>query len=245
MRKLSLLIFSLFFLLDLSAQEYVMDTNEANDSLKQKEICLIPFQNKYYRSEVDRSMAVNEGMDFKQLRDQLRRELDRQLYMILDEDFDVVSLLKNGGEEDWELMNYIFSSTAGSYTELEAETEVQRKLLANGQIKEAPKTEGQRYMKTVVHHPPLFSTLEENLGADYYLFIGELDILMPTNVSEKEDSRYVYVHYTLYDKSGEMIDSGVKSQMLPAKKCKKIKDLSNNGFAPIGFQFKNELEAYK
>ena len=72
MRKLSLLIFSLFFLLDLSAQEYVMDTNEANDSLKQKEICLIPFQNKYYRSEVDRSMAVNEGMDFKQLRDQLR-----------------------------------------------------------------------------------------------------------------------------------------------------------------------------
>ena len=102
-------LFVLFFILSSSlyAQDYVIEDDGLTDSLK-KTLTIIPFQNNYYRSEIDRALALNEKIDFNQLRDRLRNELDRQLYVALQEDFDIISFLKDDTEEDRELLNYIF-----------------------------------------------------------------------------------------------------------------------------------------
>lgn len=242
-----------FFLLAVSllsgasvyAQDYVIDQVELQDTIEKKVITLIPFQNKYYRSEIDRSLGMSENINFQDLRDGLRKELDKQLFMILDDDFEVKSFLKNDSEEEREILDYVFYGTAGSYTALEENEKVERGLVKNGQIKEAPVEEGQRYMKTVIHHPPLISTLNKASNSDYYLFIGELDILLPTTPEHREKSRYIYVHYTLYNVNGEILDSGMLSQLIASKKCKKVKDISLYGFAPIAYQFKNTLEEFK
>ena len=172
-------LFVVFFLFSASlfSQDYVIEDDGLTDSIK-KVLTIIPFQNNYYRSEIDRSLALNEEINFNTLRDRLRNELDRQLYVVLQEDFDIVSFLKDDTEEDRELLNYIFYSTASQYTHLENDEAVDRRMLANGQIKETPEQEGQSYMKTVIHHPPLLSTMQESAPSDWFLFIGEMDILI-------------------------------------------------------------------
>jgi hypothetical protein len=232
----------LLFTAPLFSQEYVIENSEVNDSL-QKTITLIPFQNNYYRSEIDRSLGASENLDFQALRDALRSELDRQLYMILNDEYNVVSFLKNSTQDDQELLEYIYYSTASSYSSLETGEQIDRSILDLGQIKEAPVEEDQRYMKTVIHHPPLLETLSKQLPSDLYLFIGELDILLPQNIEEKEKNRYIYMHFTLYDDLGEIVDSGIISQVINKKKCKHIKDISMDGFAPIAYQLKTRLEA--
>lgn len=237
-------IFSLLLLISapLFSQDFVIEESDTNDSLN-KTISLIPFQNNYYRSEIDRSLAASENLDFQALRNALRSELDRQLFMILSDDFRVVSFLKNSTQDDQELLEYIYYSTASSYSNLETGEQVDRRILDMGQIKEAPMEEDQRYMKTVIHHPPLLETLSAQLPSDLYLFIGELDILLPQNIEEKEKNRYIYMHFTLYNAKGEIIDSGIISQVINKKKCKHIKGISMDGFAPIAYQLKTRLEA--
>lgn len=232
----------LFFSTSLFSQDFVIEDDGLNDSLR-KTIAIIPFQNNYYRSEIDRSLAASEHLDFQSLRDVQRKELDKQLYLILNDEYNVLSFLKDKNEDDQELLDYIFYSTASSYTNLESDEKVDRSILGLGQIKEAPISEDQRYMKTVIHHPPLMATLAEQLPADLYLFIGELDILLPKDFEEKDKNRYIYMHFTLYNNAGEIVDSGIISQVIPQKKCKKIKDISMDGFAPIAYQLKNRLDS--
>lgn len=226
--------------LSINAQDHVLDHESASDSVKTV-LTIIPFPNNYYRSDIDRSLAKNENIDFNSLRNGMRKELDRQLFMILKDDFTINSLLKNDTEEDRELLEYIYFSTASSYTYLESGNKVERGLINSGQIKEVPTQEGQRYMKTVIHNPSFFVTVEEQVPSDLYLFIGELDILLPQTIDEKESNRNIYVHFTLYNKKGELIDSGMLTQLISERKCKSIKEISHNGFAPIAYQFKSRF----
>lgn len=221
------------------AQDFVIEDESEVDSIKPV-LTLVPFQGANYRSEIDRSLARNESLDYQGLKYSMRQELDRQLYMILSDRFNVNSLLKDNSEEDQKLLDYIFYSTASSFTYLESGEKVDRNLLKGGQIKEAPTQEGQRYMKTILHNPELMVTLEDQIPSTYYLFIGELDILLPTTLEEKESNRNIYVHYTLYNNQAEIVESGIVSQIIPLRKCKSVKDISNDGFAPIAYQF-NDL----
>jgi hypothetical protein len=241
MRKIILLAF-LFILHGFSAigQDFVIEEELKVDSLKPV-LTLIPFQSNYYRSEIDRSLAKNEGLDYQNLKYRLRNELDRQLYMILSDDFEVNSLLKDNSEEDQKELDYIFYSTASSFTYLESDEKVDRKLLSKGQINSAPVYEGQRYMKTIIHNPELMPTLMNDLPSSYFLFIGELDILLPQSIDEDAHNRNIYVHYTLYNNSGEIIDSGIVSQVLSERKCKSVKDISLDGFAAIAYQLNDRL----
>ena len=232
-----LLIFLVSY--SLQAQDFVIEDESEVDSIKTV-LTLIPFQGANYRSEIDRSLAKNEALDYQGLKYAMRQELDRQLYLILSDRFEVHSLLKDNSEEDQKLLDYIFYSTASSYTYVESDEKVDRNLLKGGQIKEAPTQEGQRYMKTVLHNPELMVTLEDQLPSTYYLFIGELDILLPKTIEEKESNRNIYVHFTLYNSDGEIVDSGIVSQVIPVKKCKRVKEISMDGFAPIAYQF-NDL----
>jgi len=222
------------------AQDFVIDEELSTDSIKQV-LTIIPFQGNYYRSEIDRSLAKSEDLDYKTLKYSLRKELDRNLYIILKDNFKVNSLLKDNSKEDQETLDYIFYSTASTYTYLENDETVDRKLLGNGQIKEAPYVEGQRYMKTLIHNPKLLETLMSDLYSDYFLFIGELDILLPESIEEKENNRNIYLSYTLYNNTGEIIDSGLLSQVIPEKKCKHIKDVSMDGFAPLAYQLRDRM----
>ena len=232
----------LFISTSLFSQDFVIEDDGLNDSLK-KTIAIIPFQNNYYRSEIDRSLAASENIDYQSLRDAQRKELDKQLYLILSNEYEVYSFLKDKSQDDQELLDYIFYSTASSYTNIESDEKVDRSILSLGQINEAPMNEDQRYMKTVIHHPPLMATLAEQLPADLYLFIGELDILLPQNTEEKDKNRYIYMHFTLYNNAGEIVDSGMISQVISQKNCKRIRDISNDGFAPIAYQLKNRLDS--
>ncbi len=235
-----LFVFLFMFSSSLFAQDFVIEDDGLSDSIK-KVLTIIPFQNNYYRSEIDRALALNEKINFDQLRDRLRNELDRQLYVALQEDYDIVSFLKDDTEEDRELLNYIFYSTASQYTQVESGEAVDRRLLANGQLIETPKQEGQSYMKTVIHHPPLLNTLQESRPSDWFLFIGELDILIPQSIDENADNRNVNVHYTLFDDEMNILDSGIITQVIPSKKCRYIKDISETGFVPIAYKFKELL----
>jgi hypothetical protein len=240
MKSIITLVLLIGFSFSIRAQDFVVNDSTSTDSIK-KVLTIIPFQNNYYHSEVDRALAINEELNFNQLRDRLRNELDRQLYSALKENFDIISFLKEDTEEEREMMNYIFYSTASQYTQVGNDEEVNRRLLANGQLVETSKPEGKTYMKTIIHHPPLLQTMKKANPSDWFLFIGELDILLPKNIDENKNLRNINVHYTLFDSDMMVLDSGVISETIPAKKCKHIKDISALGFAAIAIKLKDKF----
>lgn len=189
----------------------------SGDSLKsQKSILLVPFDPILYNSEIDRELAKHNNLNYDQIREKFRTELDLQVGMFLKGRYDVIAPYREKDETIREDLKVIYAGIAFNYAPLKTAQgkapKSSRSELRNGQIVEVDNS-GHKFMSTVIKDEKLLPYLNNKYGALYYVFMTQFEIKNdmsdPQAVAMGRYSRNVMVHYNILDPEGKMVYGGI------------------------------------
>lgn len=203
--------------------------------LNAREVLIIPFEKNMYRSDADNDIAQASGISVYELRAMLRNELIKHLQKALAGKKSSYHLLEENPsfKRDFEYINY---STAYKYQSLEGDKEKTNSGTQNGQIIGNSQT-GNRYMNRIVSNPNVIDVIHKKYGAEYFIFINQMDIGPAPNTDQNDImnenfNREIKVHYTILDKNGKELNSGIAAANFPFKK-KKANSIVNDCFPSI------------
>lgn len=188
-------------------------------------ILLIPFYSKMCMVEIGKDVNLATKLDFNEIVEQFRIQLDLAVYNAFRRDYSVISLLQGRYRSD-SVVNYIYGSTGYKYDMVPGATAdigAQDKnksgnYIQNGQLK-VPIDYSKRFMNVNISNPHLIGTLYKDYHTDTFVFINELDIKNVNNVAENlSDDTYrreVDVHYSIMDKEKRSIAKGLATTYFP------------------------------
>jgi hypothetical protein len=238
MRKL-FFVSCFFFLFIAHAQETTIGKKSVeerkNETLEAREVLLIPFEKNMYRSDADLDIAEASGISVHELRTLFRNEMQKHIEKALSGKKSSYNLLIENPtfKRDYDYLNY---STAYKYESLEGQHESQNSGLKNGQIV-GNTLSGKRFMNRVISNPKSIEVIHKKYGTEYFVFINQMDI-GPADETDQNDisnetyNREIKVHYTIIDKNGKEIDSGIAAATFPYK-LKKAETIINKTFPAI------------
>lgn len=213
-----------FFLSFAAIVSYAQNSTEkAPDTRK---VLVIPFEPKLYMSEIDKNVNKETNMNFNQIRNAFRSGLDYSVVAEFRKKHKVISLMSDSTRSVSE-QNYIYKSIAYKYEvvpdsnrEKSTEKEVKEQpKVQNGQLNVATNSQ-KKYMNTKITNPNLLTTLNKKYGTEIFIFINELDLKINFDNNGKSSAgtydRIAEVHYSIYDLSGKLIDSGLATKIFPA-----------------------------
>ncbi|MFN7013489.1 MAG: hypothetical protein ACK4ON_04360 [Bacteroidia bacterium] len=214
-----------------------------NESLDAREVLLIPFEKNMYRSDADIDIAQASGISVHELRVLFRNELQKHLEKALTGKKSSYNLLNEtpSFKKDFDYINY---STAYKYELLDGEKEKEKSGTKNGQITGNAHS-GNRFMNRTISNPKSIEVIHKKYGSEYFVFINQMDI-GPASATNQNDimnetfNREIKVHYTIIDKQGNEINSGIASATFPFKK-KKADVIINDTFPAIAQKIIAEL----
>lgn len=261
MRSLPALAILLFLNTALWAQESTKapDINKyLGGESDQTRLMLIPFDPILYMSDVDKELAEKEKMNFEQLRQKVRWELDFTIGNYLKVDYHVLAPLREQDPAVQKDLEYLFSSIAFSYEKIPTLSRPESKMQPRAREPKAQKTEikdGQviskdinyeRYMATVIKEADLLPYLNKKYDPEYYLFITQMelkyDFMKPSAELPGNFNRLVNVHYNIIDKFGKRLAGGIASAPFSAV-SDRVQKISNEAFSEIAYQVKSALPA--
>ena len=213
--------------------------NKKNDQLVNNllrteayKILLIPFDPKLYMSEIDKNIAKESNMNFDQIRNNFRFALDENIFIEFKQRYSIFSLLSDTNKTSLDL-NYIYQSIGykydvvpkenpsnennmkkmiGKVTNPLKEKEEDKPKIQNGQLAVEMNSD-KRFMNTVISDPNLLTFLNKKYLSDIFIFINELDIKNDLSssfdINANTYQREVTVHYSIFNKEGKNIHSGV------------------------------------
>jgi hypothetical protein len=206
-----------------------------NETLESREVLLIPFEKKMYRSDADLDIAQASGISVYELRNLFRNEIQKHIEKALLGKKSSYNLLSENPsfKRDYDYLNY---STAYKYKLLEGQHESQNSELKNGQIV-GNTLSGKRFMNRVISNPKSIEVIHKKYGTEYFVFINQMDMgpadeIDQNDISNETYNREIKVHYTIIDKTGKEIDSGIASATFPYK-LKKAEMIINKTFPTI------------
>lgn len=223
--------------LSLRAQENVQNPDTA--FYHEKAMMIIPFEEKMFRSEIDKELADETEKNYETILSNFRYGVTYQFrYEMLYryKAFSLINMTVDSVREDLERIyagiSYDYETiidTAG-YSEANPIQKIQfDKLIketkkepvngtVNGEIVSTRDTR-KKYMKTEIRDTSLLPYLNDRYECEYYLFINELDLLNDlsdvNSVSTGEWNRILKIHYTILDKNGKIIESGLLEKTFP------------------------------
>jgi len=194
------------------------------DSVKtEHKILLIPYQSMMYFSDADNDIAHFSRTDERKVRDEMRNEVEVNIYHQLLAGFNVISLMKAtslNGEPD---LNRIYGATRYTVYSREMKEEYMnekkqqeksnvRKFLDEFSKKKKEQTfwvSDSATMLAMMGDPELFKYLNGKYSEDYILFLSQFEI----NTSNKNTiewttqkyTREFTLHYNLFDKGGNLL----------------------------------------
>ncbi|MEX2380406.1 MAG: hypothetical protein WD530_06665, partial [Vicingaceae bacterium] len=96
----------------------------------------------------------------------------------------------------------------------------QRGRVENGEII-TKRDDRERYMKAVVKDQKMLDSMHYKFNNKYFLFVNELDIKNiyegAHQMAQMDYDREIKLHYTLYQKDGEILSTGVSRTTFPAQ----------------------------
>lgn len=243
-KKLFLLCFllpSVFY-----AQEGTRNAANTNASEITGKIMIIPFEPKLYMSEIDKKINEHTKWNFEQIRENFRHQLDTQLKLKLEFIAPVVSFYIDSSKT-WKDLMYTYKSTSLTFDLADkpnqAKTEVKKQsAIKNGQL-EVEVNNDKKFMTAKVDDKELLTYFNTKYKSEYFVFVNELDIKsVPDSYNISTDSylREVSVHYTIIDKSGKTISSGLLSSPFSSKE-NNPKKIVTTCFAPIASTISTRL----
>lgn len=251
LKRLLLFSFLIWSITTVFAQDQTMGKKEKitfeidrNGNKIKKKVLIIPFDNKMYMSEIDRDIAEQSQLDFYQIRNRFRKNLNELLFIALNDNFKAFSML-NDEKELQEELSYIYYSIGYKYDVLEktAEEKEQEKkpdvmpnifgvnkkkqetkpaaVIQKGEIISNPNSEV-RFMNAVISNPTILDHLSKKYGAEILIFINQMDIKRSADadaytLADNTYKREIKIHYTIIDIKGVQIGAGAAFAAFPGK----------------------------
>lgn len=243
-----------------------LDLTSIFDSLNYS-LMVIPFEPKMYRSDIDRYIGKENGLNFNEVRGYFRLGLDNALMIKSKKNFAAITMHSDDAAINKDLY-YIYKSIGYQYEpvpvkEEEEEQSKVQKLVKKLRKPEKPKeeqetkvAEGQvvtrgeyveKYTKTSIVNPNMLETLTEKYGSDFFLFINQLDLVDAPNTDQRDYGldnyeRLIRVHYTVLDQAGNVITSGRMEEAFSSR-TNDIRKIIQNHFTNVAGKVIADLES--
>ena len=238
MKKIILSIVAIASFLAINAQNTTAGENTSLGMSNKSSVLVVPFESKMYISDIDKSLAQENELNFQDIKAKFRAALDREIFIALKQYFNPLSFYSIEPQESRKELAYIYNSIGYKYEVVPEEVVVKKegvgKKLA-GKFKKKKKEDKyikagvqggevvsqvdnrEKYMKTTLPNPKLLPSLNRKYQATHYIFINELDIKRAANTmyqaAEDQYKRELKVHYTIFDAQGNEVSSGaIKSR---------------------------------
>ncbi len=238
MKKIVICLFAIASAVAVNAQSTTTGNSDETVVTNKSSVLVVPFESKMYLSDIDRDLALKNGMNFQEIKAKFRAALDREIFISLKAYYNPLSFYSIEPKESVKELAYIYNSIGYKYEVVPEEVVVKKepvgkKLLGKfkkkekeGEYIEAGIQNGEvvsqvdnreKYMKTKLTNEKLLPNLNKKYGASYYVFINELDIKRAANdayqAAEEQYKREIKVHYTIFDDAGKEVSSGaIKSR---------------------------------
>lgn len=213
-----------------------------------KKVLIVPWDPRMFNcnSDISRAISTETSQKYSQLQEALRKGMVEQLKRSFASTCSVISLIDDTAKMKADL-RYVYTYTSMSYTAVNAPLNPtkadsakmkQQSGINKGQIV-AESDEAEKFMNTIVLSPNLLAYLKKKYGADYVVFINEIDLendlgADPYNVQGKDVyNRNAIAHWTIFDTAtGKRIAMG-KNKATFASNCNTPKKISDTSFSVI------------
>lgn len=238
MRNFSALFFTLFLSgSSLLAQHSTLRFSDSPINLNNQSLLIVPFESRMFLCEINRELATENQLSVKEITDRFTSALDQSILYTFQERCDVSSFYLLEDEEAKSDLSFIYSNIKLEYELVEAAREkngisklkskikkednsYQRGRIENGQVV-TKRDDRERYMKAVVKDPQMLDSMHYKFNNKYFLFVNELDIKNiyegAHQMAQMDFEREIKLHYTLYQKNGEILSTGVSRTHFPGK----------------------------
>ncbi|MFT6165744.1 MAG: FKBP-type peptidyl-prolyl cis-trans isomerase 2 [Vicingaceae bacterium] len=245
----------------LQAQHSTLRFTDEAINLSQKSVLVVPFESKMYLSDINKSLAENNNLNSSQIIKRFTAAIDQSIYYAFEQKCKVSSFY---GIEDTSVtqdLNYIYDNLQLEY-ELVSVTEDQTKAeklkaklkkkednsyqkgqVNNGEIV-TTRDVRERYMKTIITDQHMLDSMHFKFDNDYFLFVNQLDIKNDYSdmiaVQQGIYNRIVQLHYTLYNKDGSILTTGISKTTFSNNQNDINKIISEN-FPILAYQIFEDL----
>lgn len=190
-----------------------------------RKVLVIPFEPKLYMSEIDQHVNKETKLNFGQIRSAFRSGLDYSIVTEFKKKYSVVSLMSDTSRSIKD-QYYIYSSIAYKYEvaadssgKIAPDNTANKPKTQNGQLTVATNDQ-KKFMNTRITNPNLLETLHKKYGTELFVFINQLDLKNDIDntgrVGAGNYERIAGVHYSIYDLSGKLLNSGLAIKRFPA-----------------------------
>jgi hypothetical protein len=245
--KYFFLLLTVLSAFSLSAQEGVRNT-AAKKEITGK-IMVIPFEPQMYMGDIGEKIYIENKLNFKQLSEYFRHQLDNQLKLKLQSiSAPIVSFYIDSAKTAKDL-EYIYKSTSLSFDPIDkpvAPTVANKKQnnIKNGQLAVEISSD-KKFTNAKFTSKELIPDLHKKFNSEYFVFINELDIkteMESYDLATDSYQREVTVHYTIVDDVSKLIDAGAATYRFSSK-VNDPKKIVNQTFSPIAAYISAKLNA--
>ena len=222
MRALSIAAFFLLpALMGLHAQDQTRADKGNEKKTAKHKVLLVPFEPRLYFGEIDYALNAETKLSSKQLKHLFRDGLNEQFTKALkSQGYAVTDLMEDTVKYKKDLAN-IYYNLSYKYLKVPDQAHYQvpreekpQKAIEKGQLNVESNSD-KRFMDARLSSPAVFTKLNGKYRCDLFLFINQLDLLAGGSnepfqpYKAIEPNRKIKVHYTLFNLSGEEINSGL------------------------------------
>ncbi|MBL4707051.1 MAG: hypothetical protein JKY48_01235 [Flavobacteriales bacterium] len=238
------------------AQHSTLRFTDCPIDLNRQSLLLVPFESKMYSSDINKKLAEANQMNAQEIIQRFTAAIDQSILYTFQERCDVSSFYQLEGQDITQDLNYIFDNLELDY-ELVSNTveksrseklkeklkkkkdnSYQRGSIQGGQVV-TKRDVRERYMKAVVKDQKMLDSMHFKFDNKFFLFVNQLDIRNDYSdmiaVQQGSYDRIIQIHYTLYQKDGTILTTGISKTSFPSRQ-NDINQIIKNNF-PILAQY--------
>ncbi len=237
-KKITFLIIGIFFLsLGVKGQHSTLRFSDQPLNLNNQSLLLVPFESRMFLSDVNRELSQTNDLSAGEIVNRFTSAVDQSILYTFQKRCDVSSFYLLDDKEAESDLSYIYSNIKLEYELVEEEEDkkglkklksklkkednsYQRGRIEGGQII-TKRDDRERYMKAVVEDQKMLDSMHYKFNNKYFLFVNELDIKNiyegTHQMAQMDYNREIKLHYTLYQKDGEILSTGVSKTTFPSQ----------------------------
>lgn len=215
-------------------------------------VMMIPYNPMMHLSDSDNDIADGSGMNVGEMRQALRADLIKALNKSFAEIHDVKvparSFVTDANNDIDLIYHSLYYDQQKTFTALFPQKYHRHDttLYVSKTAKKPEKDEV--FIHSGLRDKQLLSDLSEKYGANYFIFLNEIDIKTNyndcINLALKIYNRDIKVHYSIYDVSGKLVYGDVATVHFPSS-TNTVKDISAGTFPEIAKQILNSFNQAK
>lgn len=212
----------------------------------QLKILLIPYSSMMYFSDADPDIARFSKLDEPKVRNQIRNNVEANIYHQLLSAFQVVSIINASSLNAEDDLKKIYAATRYFTTENipKEKRNYSSKLLVKKDKKQQIYTD-EIAMVGEIQDPDLYKTLYQKYQCDYILTLSQFEITTSNKNTiewtKQEYNRTFNLHYNVWDKSGKLILAEVL--VVSASGENTIKEITEKYLITLGQKLRDILKS--